>query len=219
VVTIESKLEGISEPALGRFVLRARRAAGLRGQVHVLVVSSRRMRTLNWQFRGQDKPTDVLSFPAMPEVTHDFAGDIVISGDIAATNARRFEHPLAQELKVLILHGVLHLGGHDHETDDGAMARKELRLRKQLGLTDGLIERTERVVTRNSKLGTQHSRGCPTLTGVGRVGKGAKRSTRNSKLRTRNSRGCPTLTGVGRVGKGAKRSTRNSKLRTRNSPR
>ena len=145
------------------------------------------MRAINWQFRGQNKPTDVLSFPAMPEVTRDFAGDIVISGDIAATNARRLEHPLAQELKVLILHGVLHLGGHDHETDDGAMARKELRLRKQLGLIDGLIERTERVVTRNSKLRARNSRGCPTLTGVGRVGKGAKRSTRNSKLRTRNS--------------------------------
>jgi len=188
MVTIESKLEGISEPALGRFVLRARRAAGVRGQVHVLVVSSRRMRALNWQFRGQNKPTDVLSFPAMPEVTRDFAGDIVISGDIAATNARRLEHPLAQELKVLILHGVLHLSGHDHETDDGAMARKEQRLRKQLKLSDGLIERNSRTrTTEHRALSTEHSRGCPTLTGVGRVGKGAKRSTRNSKLRTRNS--------------------------------
>lgn len=171
MVTIESKLIGISEPALGRFVLRARRAAGVRGQVHVLVVSSRRMRALNWQFRGQNKPTDVLSFPAMPEVTRDFAGDIVISGDIAATNARRLEHSLAQELKVLILHGVLHLGGHDHETDDGAMARKELRLRKQLKLSDGLIERSSSFEFRVPSSESSSTR----------------RSTRNSKLDTRNS--------------------------------
>jgi probable rRNA maturation factor len=178
MVTIESKLIGISEPALGRFVLRARRAAGVRGQVHVLVVSSRRMRTLNRQFRGQDKPTDVLSFPAMPEVARDFAGDIVISGDIAATNARRLEHPLAQELKVLILHGVLHLGGHDHETDDGAMARKELRLRKQLKLSDGLIERSSSFEFRVPSSESSSTR---------RSARNSKLDTQNSELSTRNS--------------------------------
>ena len=141
MVTIDTKLDGINEPALGRFVLQARRAAHLRGQVHVLIVSNRRMKALNWQFRGKNKPTDVLSFCAMPEVARDFAGDIVISADIASANARDLGHPLAQELKVLILHGVLHLAGHDHETDSGEMARKELRLRKQLKLRDGLIER------------------------------------------------------------------------------
>jgi probable rRNA maturation factor len=154
VVTIESNLQGVSKPALDRFVLRARRAAGVRGQVHVLVISSRRMRTLNRQFRRKDKPTDVLSFPALSEVARDFAGDIAISGDIASANARTLGHSAAQELKVLILHGVLHLGGHDHESDQGEMARLEQRLRTKLGLKDGLIERNSKVAatsTRKSK--------------------------------------------------------------------
>ena len=141
MVTIDTKLPGISSTALDRFVLRARRAASVRGKVHVLIVSSRRMKALNWQFRGQNRPTDVLSFPTIPQVRRDFAGDIVISADIAAANARALTHPLSHELKVLILHGVLHLGGHDHETDHGEMARKEERLRKQLKLRAGLIER------------------------------------------------------------------------------
>lgn len=141
MVTIETKLNGVSEASLQRFVASARRAARVRGDVHVLVISSRRMQTLNRQFRGKDAPTDVLSFPALPEVARDFAGDIVVCATIAATNARRLHHDLAQELKVLILHGVLHLAGHDHESDHGEMAMLEHRLRKQLRLKDGLIER------------------------------------------------------------------------------
>src|SRR5690349_10091119 len=144
MVTIERKLTGITESALNRFALRARRAARVRGQVHVLIVSNRRMQALNWQFRGKDMPTDVLSFPAIAEVAHDFAGDIVISADMAASSARGLHHPLADELKVLILHGVLHLAGHDHESDRGEMARLEARLRVDLGLKDGLIERSRR---------------------------------------------------------------------------
>ena len=140
---MERQIEGISEQSLARFLLRARRAARLRGQVHVLVVSNRRMRSLNWQFRGQDEPTDVLSFPAVPEVARELAGDIVISIDMAATNARRLQHPLAHELKVLVLHGVLHLAGYDHEADRGEMARREQRLRRELKLRDGLIERNQ----------------------------------------------------------------------------
>lgn len=142
MVTIESHVDGVSEASLARFLSRARRAAKLPGQVHVLLVSNARIRSLNSKFRGKKQPTDVLSFPALPEIARQFAGDIVISGPIAAANARRFGHPVAEELKVLILHGVLHLGGHDHETDRGDMARLEQRLRKQLGLHDGLIERT-----------------------------------------------------------------------------
>ena len=147
MVRIEHKTARVSEQALDRFVLRARRAAGVRGQIHVLIVSDRRMQSLNWQFRGKDQPTDVLSFPAIQEVTRDFAGDIVVSVDAAACNARDLGQPLAHELKVLILHGVLHLAGHDHESDNGEMARKEGRLRKQLGLKGGLIER-QRAVSR-----------------------------------------------------------------------
>lgn len=157
MVTIETKLNGVSEASLQRFVANARRAARVPGEVHVLVISSRRMQTLNRQFRGKDQPTDVLSFPALPEVVHDFAGDIVICANIAAANARRLHHDVAQELKVLILHGVLHLAGHDHESDNGQMAKLEARLRKQLGLKDGLIERTQSG-TRYSVLSTRHSR-------------------------------------------------------------
>jgi len=141
MVTIDTKLAGITESALNRFVLRARRAAGVRGAVHVLLVSSRRMKALNHQFRGKNTPTDVLSFPAIAEVAGDFAGDIVICSDIALASARSLRHPLVQELKVLILHGVLHLAGYDHEADHGQMARLEAKLRKQLGVKDGLIER------------------------------------------------------------------------------
>ena len=62
------------------------------------------------------------------------AGDLAISAEIAARNARRLGHSAADELKILILHGLLHLAGHDHETDGGEMARKEARLRRALGL-------------------------------------------------------------------------------------
>ena len=157
MVTIDTKLTGVSEQALNRFVSQARRVAGVRGQVHVLIVSNRRMKSLNWRFRGKNEPTDVLSFPTITEVSRGFAGDIVISADTAAANARLRHHSLSQEIKVLILHGLLHLSGHDHETDDGEMARKEARLRRELGLKDGLIER--------------HS-GWPTRAAVARVGKG-----------------------------------------------
>ena len=141
MVTIESHLEGINGPALGRFLQRARRAARLRGQAHVLIVSNARIRSLNQKFRGKKKPTDVLSFPALPEIAAKFAGDIVISADMARASADTLGHPVSEEVKILILHGVLHLGGHDHESDNGEMARLEQRLRKQLGLNDGLIER------------------------------------------------------------------------------
>ena len=69
------------------------------------------------------------------------AGDIAISAEIAKQNARRLDHSAAQEIKVLTLHGVLHLAGYDHDRDEGAMARKEIALRQSLGLPVGLIER------------------------------------------------------------------------------
>jgi probable rRNA maturation factor len=133
-------LRGASLRALGRFVARARRVAGLQGDVHILITSSRALRQLNRQFRKKDKPTDVLSFP--PALAGGYAGDIAISAEIAVQQAQALGHSLAQELKVLMLHGILHLAGYDHETDDGEMARKEERLRRQLGLTTGLIRRT-----------------------------------------------------------------------------
>jgi probable rRNA maturation factor len=141
VVILRRKLDGISATALERFTTRARRAAGLgRRGVDVLITDSREMRKLNHRFRGKDRATDVLSFPATVE---DFAGEIAISAEVARHSARALGHPLATELKVLILHGLLHLAGHDHETDRGEMARLEQKLRRELRLPAALTERAE----------------------------------------------------------------------------
>jgi probable rRNA maturation factor len=141
LVIIQERVAGLNEAALTKFVTRARRAAGLRGAVSVLVTSSRELQGMNHRFRGKNKPTDVLSFPAMPGLMRGFAGDVAISAEIAARNARRLGHTVADEIRVLTLHAVLHLAGYDHERDGGEMERKEARLRKSLGLPVGLIER------------------------------------------------------------------------------
>ena len=116
--------------------------ASAKGDVSIAVVSDRRMRALNRQFRGKDTATDVLSFPAtqMPGVS-SFLGDVVIASGVATRQARDAGHPVSTELKVLALHGLLHLLGYDHDTDHGKMARAEARLRKKAGLREGLIER------------------------------------------------------------------------------
>ncbi len=144
MVIIQQKVAGLTEAALAKFVTRAQRSAGLRGAVSVLVTSSRELRGLNHRFRGKNKPTDVLSFPAMPGLMRGFAGDVAISAEIAALNARRLGHTVAEEIRILVLHAVLHLAGYDHELDDGEMERKEERLRKSLGLPVGLIGRVRR---------------------------------------------------------------------------
>ena len=142
MVTVKKRVPGMSEASLAKFLVRARHAARLKGKVSVLVTGSQELQKLNRQFRGKDKATDVLSFPAPPEAADGLAGDVAISADIAAENAQRLRHEAADEIKILLLHGVLHLAGYDHEHDDGEMARKEQRLRKVLGLPIGLIERT-----------------------------------------------------------------------------
>ena len=144
LVIIQEKVTGLTEAALAKFVARAQRATGLRGAVSVLVTSSRELQKFNRRFRGKNNPTDVLSFPAMPGLIEEFAGDVAISAEIAALNARRLGHTTAEEIRVLSLHGLLHLAGYDHESDDGEMERKEARLRKSLGLPVGLIERSRR---------------------------------------------------------------------------
>lgn len=131
----------LTETALARFVTRACQAVKLKGHVNVMITSSRELRSLNRQFRGKDKATDVLSFPALPGWADGQAGDVAISADIAAQNARALGHSPADEVKILALHGVLHLAGYDHERDSGQMARKEDKLRQLLGLPIGLIER------------------------------------------------------------------------------
>ena len=142
MVIFQKRVPGLNEASLDRFLGRARRAVGLRGKVTALVTTNRGLRVLNQRFRGKDQPTDVLSFPAEPRAVNDFAGDVAISAEIAAQNARRLGHSPKEEIKILALHGVLHLAGYDHESDHGEMARKEERLRKRLGLPAALIERT-----------------------------------------------------------------------------
>lgn len=143
MVIFQKRVPDLTELALTRFVARARRAAGLKGTVDVLVTSSAEMRSLNGRFRGKDKATDVLSFPAAPEnARKQFAGEIALSAEIAAQNARTLGHSQAQEIKILTLHGILHLRGYDHERDRGQMARRERELRTRLRLPDGLIDRT-----------------------------------------------------------------------------
>lgn len=135
----------LSEADLARFVSKACRAVRLKGSVNVMVTGSREMRSLNRRFRGKDKATDVLSFPPMAEFASGLAGDLAISAEIASKNARALRHAPADEVKILVLHGVLHLAGYDHESDQGEMAREENRLRRRLGLPVGLIERSGKV--------------------------------------------------------------------------
>lgn len=146
MVIFRKRIAGLSPSALERFVLRARRAVRLRGTVNVLVTSSSELRVLNQRFRGADKPTDVLSFPTPTAVrgrARSVAGEVAISADIARENATRLNHSVADEVRILVLHGILHLAGFDHERDHGEMARKESQLRRQLKLETGLIERTQ----------------------------------------------------------------------------
>lgn len=147
LVILRRKIAGLSRSTLERFILRARRALRLRGAVNVLVTSSAELRLLNRQFLGKDKATDVLSFPSLPAAGRQSklsAGEIAISAEIARENARRFDHSLTDEIKILALHGILHLAGFDHDRDQGEMARKESRLRRQMKLEGGVIERAER---------------------------------------------------------------------------
>jgi probable rRNA maturation factor len=112
--------------------------ARARGDLTIAVVADARVRALNRRFRHEDRPTDVLSFPADEP---DRLGDVVIAAGVARRQARDAGHALATELRVLALHGLLHLLGYDHESDDGRMARVERRLRRRGGLREGLIER------------------------------------------------------------------------------
>ncbi len=104
-----------------------------------LVTGDAELQRLNGQFLKRDYPTDVLSFPAFQPGPS--LGEIAISVDRAAEQARERGHSLEDEIKILMLHGVLHLLGMDHEKDRGRMARAERRHRRELGLPEGLIER------------------------------------------------------------------------------
>jgi probable rRNA maturation factor len=104
------------------------------GTADCLITTDAELRRLNREFRKKDYVTDVLSFPGSP-------GEIAISFDRAAEQAAELGHSVDDELRVLMLHGLLHLSGLDHETDSGEMAKAEARWRKRLRLPVGLIER------------------------------------------------------------------------------
>jgi probable rRNA maturation factor len=144
-----------SARTLSRFLSEAIAAVRLRGQVTVLLTSDSAIRRLNRQFRGKNKATDVLSFPAL-EMVEGVAGDLAISVETARMQAHDQGHALGTEIKVLMLHGLLHLAGYDHEKDHGEMARRERLLRGRLGLPQGLIERTE---ARGQRSGVRKARG------------------------------------------------------------
>ena len=140
---VELKLPRAVRPRrreLTRFLREALDAVALQGEVSVLLTGDAEIRAYNRQYRGKDKATDVLSFPAAEQAA-GVAGDLVISLETAYREAQEQGHPLDTEIRILLLHGLLHLAGYDHEQDDGTMQRTERRLRRRLGLPAGLIER------------------------------------------------------------------------------
>jgi probable rRNA maturation factor len=150
MIVIEAARGKRSTSALGkrdlnRFLACAAEALDLTGEFSVLLTGDERLRALNLQFRGLDKPTDVLSFTPLPEASNcGQGGDLAISLETAAVQAAVYGHTLQMEVKILILHGLLHLAGYDHEHDQGQMRRRESRLRKQFALPAGLVERSRR---------------------------------------------------------------------------
>ena len=137
----------VRDGGLARWLTRvAPRAAG--GDIAIALVSDARMRVLNRSYRRKDYATDVLSFAATPDPVDVPAsgfplGDVVIATGVATRQARRAGHSLRTELRVLALHGLLHLLGYDHESpaDKGRMKRMETRLRRRGGLETGLLDR------------------------------------------------------------------------------
>ena len=159
MITIEppSTLAGpsdhtLSKAGLARFLNLARASVGLAGEVHVLLADDATLKRLNRRFRGKNKATDVLSFPAGNAGNGvGVAGDLAISLETAARQAARFGHSLRDEVRVLLLHGVLHLAGFDHETDSGEMATREAELRRELRVATSLIARAAKVNGKNKQ--------------------------------------------------------------------
>ncbi len=134
---------------ISRFLVNACERVGLAGEVTVLLTTDERMQELNRTFRRRNKPTDVLSFPAAPAAFagEESSGDLAVSIDTARRQAERLGHALLVEVEILILHGLLHLAGLDHELDSGQMGRRESRLRREFGLPAGLIQRTAKAAS------------------------------------------------------------------------
>jgi probable rRNA maturation factor len=162
---------GLSNSGLSRFLNRARLAIGLRGEVDILLTSDATLRQLNKTFRGKDKPTDVLSFPAPTQFAKKHVGDLAISLETAARQATAYGHTLRDEVRILLLHGLLHLSGEDHETDNGEMATREAILRRELHLPATLIERTTRTTSKKTRTTTKKPRPRPQTKSATRSGK------------------------------------------------
>jgi probable rRNA maturation factor len=143
VVVTDARGRPIAGTGLGPWLARAAPASA-RGAVGVAIVSDAEMRRLNRRYRGIDRVTDVLSFPAdsrtRPRASR-LLGDLAIAKGVAGRQARREGHAFGLELRILALHGLLHLLGYDHQTDQGEMRRLEERLRQRAGLPVGLIDR------------------------------------------------------------------------------
>ncbi len=139
IVLFRSVRKNLNRPALRRFAQRLGAEAAGGREFCCLIAGDAELARLNRQFRGNDYATDVLSFPSGDQAGS--LGDIAISVDRAAEQAREHGHSLEEEISILMLHGLLHLLGMDHERDRGDMARAERRWRKDLALPSGLIER------------------------------------------------------------------------------
>lgn len=148
-IPVQLKLSPVEKRALGRFGnLLCQRVGALRPFV-CLLADDAHLRQLNLRFLGNDYPTDVLSFPAIGPSNQ--LGEIAISLERAALQAAEFGHTTLDEVRILLLHGVLHLTGLDHDNDDGRMAREEKRWRGEFGLPETLIARASRPGTRSVK--------------------------------------------------------------------
>jgi probable rRNA maturation factor len=139
-VTFRRAPADVRQRAIRNFARRLQAEVARGRPFDCLISGDAELRRLNRQFRGQDYPTDVLSFPA---AFPGSLGDLAISLARARSQARAFGHPPEDELRILMLHGLLHLLGYDHETDSGRMARAEKRWRARFKLPSGLIERVQ----------------------------------------------------------------------------
>ena len=139
-VTFRRAPAEVRQRAIRNFARRLQREVARGRSFDCLITGDAELRRLNRQFRGKDYPTDVLSFPA---ALPGSLGDLAISFARARSQARAFGHAPEEELRILMLHGLLHLLGYDHETDSGRMARAEKRWRARFALPNGLIERVQ----------------------------------------------------------------------------
>ena len=170
VTVTDARGRPLREESLARWLERAA-PAGARGAVSIALVGDALMRRLNVAYRGENHATDVLSFPTDPPPESGrrsnpasppgprsssnavegrghapavYLGDLAIARGVASRQARRYGHSLGVELRILALHGLLHLLGYDHETDAGTMRRLEDRLRRRARLPTGLVARVGR---------------------------------------------------------------------------